>query len=30
LHIGGGLSRLSTRIGTRHLAEILATTRTQP
>ena len=27
LHIGGGLSRLSTGIGTRHLAEILATTR---
>jgi L-lactate dehydrogenase complex protein LldE len=30
LHIGGGLSRLSTSIGTRHLAEILATTRRQP
>jgi L-lactate dehydrogenase complex protein LldE len=30
LHIGGGLSRLSTGIGTRHLAEILATTRRQP
>jgi L-lactate dehydrogenase complex protein LldE len=29
LHIGGGLSRLSTGIGTRHLAEILATTRSQ-
>jgi L-lactate dehydrogenase complex protein LldE len=29
LHIGGGLSRLSTGIGTRHLAEILATTRRQ-
>jgi L-lactate dehydrogenase complex protein LldE len=29
LHIGGGLSRLSTGIGTRHLAEILATTRKQ-
>jgi L-lactate dehydrogenase complex protein LldE len=27
LHIGGGLSRLSTGIGTRHLAEILAVTR---
>ena len=27
LHIGGGLSRLSTGIGTRHLAEILAATR---
>jgi L-lactate dehydrogenase complex protein LldE len=27
LHIGGGLSRLSTGIGTRHLAEILASTR---
>ena len=27
LHIGGGLSRLSTGIGTRHLAEILAITR---
>jgi L-lactate dehydrogenase complex protein LldE len=30
LHIGGGLSRLSTGIGTRHLAEILATTRRAP
>ena len=30
LHIGGGLSRLGTGIGTRHLAEILATTRRQP
>jgi len=27
LHIGGGLSRLDTGIGTRHLAEILAVTR---
>jgi L-lactate dehydrogenase complex protein LldE len=27
LHIGGGLSRLTTGIGTRHLAEILAVTR---
>jgi L-lactate dehydrogenase complex protein LldE len=27
LHIGGGLSRLSTGVGTRHLAEILAVTR---
>jgi L-lactate dehydrogenase complex protein LldE len=27
LHIGGGLSRLRTGIGTRHLAEILAATR---
>jgi L-lactate dehydrogenase complex protein LldE len=27
LHIGGGLSRLDTGIGTRHLAEILASTR---
>ncbi len=27
LHIGGGLSRLRTGIGTRHLAEILASTR---
>ena len=27
LHIGGGLSRLDTGIGTRHLAEILAITR---
>ena len=27
LHIGGGLSRLNTAIGARHLAEILATTR---
>ena len=27
LHIGGGLSRLRTGIGTRHLAEILAVTR---
>ena len=30
LHIGGGLARLSTGIGTRHLAEILATTRREP
>ena len=30
LHIGGGLARLSTGIGTRHLAEILATTRGEP
>ena len=30
LHIGGGLSRLDTGIGTRHLAEILATTRRDP
>jgi L-lactate dehydrogenase complex protein LldE len=30
LHIGGGLARLSTGIGTRHLAEILATTRRAP
>jgi L-lactate dehydrogenase complex protein LldE len=30
LHIGGGLSRLDTGIGTRHLAEILATTRRGP
>jgi L-lactate dehydrogenase complex protein LldE len=29
LHIGGGLSRLRTGIGTRHLAEILAGTREQ-
>jgi L-lactate dehydrogenase complex protein LldE len=27
LHIGGGLSRMNTAIGARHLAEILATTR---
>jgi L-lactate dehydrogenase complex protein LldE len=27
LHIGGGLSRLNTAIGVRHLAEILAATR---
>jgi L-lactate dehydrogenase complex protein LldE len=27
LHIGGGLSRLRTGVGTRHLAEILASTR---
>jgi L-lactate dehydrogenase complex protein LldE len=27
LHIGGGLSRLHTGVGTRHLAEILASTR---
>jgi len=27
LHIGGGLSRLSTAVGARHLAEILAATR---
>jgi L-lactate dehydrogenase complex protein LldE len=27
LHIGGGLSRMDTGIGTRHLAEILASTR---
>jgi L-lactate dehydrogenase complex protein LldE len=27
LHLGGGLSRLRTGIGTRHLAEILAATR---
>jgi L-lactate dehydrogenase complex protein LldE len=27
LHIGGGLSRLQTGVGTRHLAEILAATR---
>ena len=30
LHIGGGLARLSTGVGTRHLAEILATTRREP
>jgi L-lactate dehydrogenase complex protein LldE len=30
LHIGGGLSRLDTGIGTRHLAEILASTREEP
>ena len=27
LHIGGGLSRLDTAVGTRHVAEILASTR---
>ncbi len=30
LHIGGGLSRLNTGVGTRHLAEILAATRGDP
>ncbi len=30
MHIGGGLSRLRTGIGTRHLAEILAATREDP
>lgn len=30
LHMGGGLSRLDTSIGTRHLAEILASTRADP
>ncbi len=30
LHIGGGLSRLDTGIGARHLAEILAPTREEP
>lgn len=28
MHIGGGLSRLETGVGTRHLAQILASTRT--
>jgi L-lactate dehydrogenase complex protein LldE len=27
LHIGGGLSRVDTAVGTRHVAEILASTR---
>jgi L-lactate dehydrogenase complex protein LldE len=27
LHIGGGLSRLDTGVGTRHLAEVLAATK---
>ena len=30
MHIGGGLSRLETGIGTLHLAQILASTRTAP
>ncbi|WP_299951979.1 (Fe-S)-binding protein [uncultured Modestobacter sp.] len=30
MHIGGGLSRLQTGIGTRHLAEVLAATREAP
>jgi L-lactate dehydrogenase complex protein LldE len=30
MHIGGGLSRLNTGVGARHLAEILASTREEP